>query len=123
MACDCSCLGYLCDVASNWGQMQASPLLTLVTQTHVLLHSILVYSCFLIMRRKEVRQRQPHSLMFSFQLSRNVLCTDMFLSSKIFFFEMQNYLFWFPSLFLEILCWFIKHRNSQHLKQTFKTPM
>ena len=37
--------------------------------------------------------------------------------------EMQKYLFWFPSLFLEILFWFIKHRNSQHLKQTFKTPM
>lgn len=37
--------------------------------------------------------------------------------------EMQKYLFWFPSLFLEILFWFIKHRKSQHLKQTFKTPM
>lgn len=36
--------------------------------------------------------------------------------------EMQKYLFWFPSLFLEIMFWFIKHRNSQHLKQTFKTP-
>lgn len=37
--------------------------------------------------------------------------------------EMQKYLFWFPSLFLEILFWFIKHRKSRHLKQTFKTPM
>lgn len=37
--------------------------------------------------------------------------------------EMQKYLFWFPSLFLEILFWFIKHRNSQHWKQTFKTPL
>lgn len=37
--------------------------------------------------------------------------------------EMQKYLFWFSSLFLEILFWFIKHRKSQHLKQTFKTPM
>lgn len=44
-------------------------------------------------------------------LSPTLHCTHKTILHSL---EMQKYLFWFPSLFLEILFWFIKHRNSQH---------
>ena len=73
-------------------------------------------------REEPVAERVPALHACSSEAAPNAIAarkTEASLNSL----EMQKYLFWFPSLFLEILFWFIKHRKSQHLKQTFKTPM